>query len=120
MSKPFKQFNLTPYPCTLRVYIDKAAFEKAIGEDVTGTGAATYRNNGTFAVFIPASDEGRVNIRSAAHEAYHVADWVLEHVEMEYKHSSGNEHVAYLVGHICECIAIAAEKMTKQKQDAQQ
>ena len=39
---------------------------------------------------------------------------------MEYKHSSGNEHVAYLVGHICECIAIAAEKMTKQKQDAQQ
>jgi hypothetical protein len=39
---------------------------------------------------------------------------------MEYKRNSGNEHVAYLVGHICECIAIAEEKLTKQKQDAQQ
>lgn len=120
MVKPFKQFDLSPYHCTLRVYIDKAAFEKAIGEDVTGMEAATYRNNGAFAVFIPASDEGRVNIRSAAHEAYHVADWVLEHVEMEYKHNSGNEHVAYLVGHVCECIVTAAGKLAKQKQDAQQ
>lgn len=120
MAKPFKQFDLTPYPCTLRVYVDKAAFEKAIGEDVTGMGAATYRNNGSFAVFIPATEAGTVNIRSAAHEAYHVADWVLEQVEMEYKRNSGNEHVAYLVGHVCECIAIAAEKLTKQKQDPQQ
>lgn len=120
MSKPFKQFNLTPYPCTLRVYIDKAAFEKAIGEDVTGMGAATYRNNGAFAVFIPATEGGTVNIRSAAHEAYHVADWVLEHVEMEYKHNSGNEHVAYLVGHICECLADAANWLTAKKQGAQQ
>lgn len=120
MSKPFKQFKLDPYACWLRVYTDREAFEKFTGENTSGMGAATFRDNGLFAVFIPATEKGTVSIRSAAHEAYHVADWVLEHVEMEYKHNSGNEHVAYLVGHICECIATAADKLTKQKQDAQQ
>lgn len=120
MSKPFKQFKLDPYLCTLRVYIDRTAFERYSGADSTGMGAATYRNDGLFAVFIPADESGGVNIRSAAHEAYHVADWVLEHVEMEYKHNSSNEHVAYLVGHVCECIVTAAGKLAKQKQDAQQ
>lgn len=119
MVKPFKQFDLSPYPCTLRVYIDKAAFEKAIGEDVTGMGAATFRDNGLFAVFIPADEYGAVSVRSAAHEAYHVADFLLEHVWMEYKHNSANEHVAYLVGHVCERIVDAAKALAKPKQDAQ-
>lgn len=120
MSKPFKQFKLDPYLCTLRVYIDRTAFEKYSGADSTGMGAATYRNGAVFAVFIPATEKGTVSIRSAAHEAYHVADFVKEWVEMEYKYNSANEHIAYLVGHVCECIATAADKLTKQKQDARQ
>jgi hypothetical protein len=118
MTKHYKQFKLDPYPCSLRVYIDREAFDKAVGESTTDMGAATYRNGGLMAVFIPADENGNVSIRSAAHEAYHVADFVKEHVEMEYKHNSGNEHIAYLVGHVCECIAIAAGKLTKPKQDA--
>lgn len=118
MAKHYKQFKLTPYPCWLRVYIDREAFEKYTGESTTGMGAATYRNNGLFTVFIPADENGNVSIRSAGHEAYHVADFLLEEVWMEYKHNSGNEHIAYLVGHVCECIAIAADKLTKQKQGA--
>lgn len=118
MARHYKSFKLDPYPCTLRVYIDREAFESDIGADSTGMGAATYRNNGVFAVFIPVTEQGRVSIKSAAHEAYHVADWLMEHVEMEYKHGSGNEHVAYLVGHVCECIATAADKLSQQKQEA--
>jgi hypothetical protein len=118
MAKHYKSFKLAPYPCSLRVYIDRVEFDKAFGVDSVGMGAATYRNGGLMAVFIPADENGNVSIRSAAHEAYHVADFVKEHVEMEYKHNSGNEHIAYLVGHVCECIAIAANKLTKQKQDA--
>jgi len=116
MAKHYKQFKLTPYPCSLRVYIDRVEFEKAVGESTTGMGAATYRNGGQMVVFTPADEKGNVSIKSAAHEAYHVADFIKEHVEMEYKHNSGNEHIAYLVGHVCECIAIAADKLTKQKQ----
>ena len=119
MSKPFKQFKLDPYLCTLRVYIDRTAFEKYSGADSTGMGAATYRNDGLFAVFIPADESGGVNIRLAAHEAYHVADFLLEHVWMEYKHNSGNEHVAYLVGHVCERIVEAAKALTKQRKDSE-
>ena len=116
MAKHYKQFNLDPYPCSLRVYIDRTEFDKAFGVDSAGMGAATYRDGGMMAVFIPADDSGNVSIKSAAHEAYHVADFVKEHVEMEYKYNSGNEHIAYLVGHACECIATAADKLTKQKQ----
>ena len=119
MSKPFKQFKLDPYACWLRVYIDRTAFEKYSGADSTGAGAATYRKGTVFAVFIPATEKGTVSIRSAAHEAYHVADFLLEHVWMEYKHNSGNEHVAYLVGHVCERIVDAAKALAKPKQDAQ-
>lgn len=119
MSKPFKQFKLDPYNCVLRVYTDREAFEKYTKADTSGMSAATFRNGWRFAVFIPANESGAVSIRSAAHEAYHVADFVKELVEMEYKHNSGNEHIAYLVGHVCECIAIAADRLAKQKQDAQ-
>lgn len=120
MSKPFKQFKLDPYLCTLRVYIDREAFEKFTGENTSGMGAATFRNNGLFAVFIPADECGAVSVRSAAHEAYHVADFLLEHVWMEYKHNSSNEHVAYLVGHVCERIVESAKALARPKQDTQQ
>lgn len=116
MAKNYKSFKLDPYMCTLRVYIDKAAFSKDIGEDCSGMGAATYRNGGAFAVFLPASETGTVNIRTAAHEAYHVADFVLEHIEGEYKRNSGNEHVAYLVGHVCQCLAEGVAWLTARKQ----
>lgn len=120
MAKHYKQFKLDPYTCWLRVYIDREAFEKFTGEETDGMGAATFRDNGLFAVFIPADESGRVNIRSAAHEAYHVADFLLEHVWMEYKHNSGNEHVAYLVGHICERIVDAAKALSKKNVGEQQ
>jgi len=115
MAKNYKSFTLDPYKCVLRVYTDRAAFEKFTGENTDGMSAATYRDNGLFAVFIPASDDGAVSIRTSAHESYHVADFLLEHVWMEYKRNSGNEHVAYLVGHVCECIHDAAKALAKQK-----
>lgn len=119
MAKHYKQFKLDPYPCSLRVYIDRAEFDKAFGVDSAGMGAATYRDGGLMAVFIPADDAGNVSIKSAAHEAYHVADFVKEHVEMEYKYNSGNEHIAYLVGHVCERIVEAAKALTKQIKDSE-
>ena len=119
MAKHYKQFKLDPYTCWLRVYIDRGAFEKFTGEVTEGMGAATFRDNGLFAVFIPADESGCVNIRLAAHEAYHVADFLLEHVWMEYKHNSGNEHVADLVGHVCERIVEAAKALTKQIEDSE-
>lgn len=120
MAKHYKQFKLDPYTCWLRVYTYRDAFEKFTGERTEGMGAATFRDNGLFAVFIPADESGCVNIRHAAHEAYHVADFLLEHVWMEYKHNSGNEHVAYLVGHVCERIVGAAKALAKNNVGEQQ
>lgn len=120
MSKPFKQFKLAPYLCVLRVYIDREAFEKTFNVDASDCSACTLRAKTCYAVYIPATEKGTVSIRSAAHEAYHIADFIVEDKGMVYVRESNNEHVAYLVGHICECIAIAAEKLTKQKQDAPQ
>lgn len=115
MAKNYKSFNLNPYLCVLRVYIDRDAFNKDTGTEGPGYNACTYRCDDYFAVYLPASDKGMVNIRTAAHEAYHVADFVMEHVGMDYKYNSGNEHVAYLVGHVCECLADGANWLTAKK-----
>ena len=45
-----------------------------------------------------------ISISNIAHEAYHVADALLEDTGMEYNYNSGNEHIAYLVGHIAHLI----------------
>ena len=115
MAKNYKSFKLDPYPCVLRVFTDKEAFCKSVGADCSGMSAVTYRKNGLFAVFVPASDSGDVDIRLLAHEAYHVTDWLMEYTELEYKYNSGNEHVAYLVGHISGLIYDAAKALAKQK-----
>jgi hypothetical protein len=120
MAKHYKQFKLNPYLCVLRVYIDLDAFDKDTGANCRGDllQAATFRCADYFAVYIPASERGMVNIRTAAHEAYHVADFVMERVGMEYKHNSCNEHVAYLVGYVCECLADGANWLTAKKAEA--
>jgi hypothetical protein len=114
MAKHYKSFKLTPYLCTLRVYIDREAFEKAFDVDASGCSACTFRAETCYAVYIPATSDGAVSIRSAAHEAYHITDFIIEDKGMVYVRESDNEHVAYLVGHIAECIAKGAHSLRKQ------
>lgn len=114
MAKHYKQFKLDPYLCWLRVYIDRGAFEKAFDVDASDCSACTIRGEKCYAVFIPATENGTVSIRSAAHEAYHIADFIVEDKGMVYVKNSDNEHVAYLVGRIAECIAKAAYDLWKQ------
>lgn len=113
MAKHYKQFKLDPYICTLRVYIDREAFERAFNVDASDCSACTLRTETCYALYIPATKKGTVSIRSAAHEAYHIADFIVEDKGMAYVRESNNEHVAYLVGNICECITIAAKKLAK-------
>ena len=118
MAKHYKQFKLNPYLCLLRVYIYRDAFEKAFDVDASDCSACTIRGERCYAVFIPATENGTVSIRSAAHEAYHIADFIAEDKGMVYVRNSDNEHIAYLVGHIAECIAKAAYELRKKDSEA--
>ncbi len=51
-----------------------------------------------------------LDIKVAAHEAYHLADGIVQDTGMCYVNSTGNEHVAYLVGYYTDCICKVKNK----------
>ena len=63
-----------------------------------------------IAVFKPEN----ISISNIAHEAYHVADALLEDTGMEYNYNSGNEHIAYLVGYVASLIDKGLKRLMKE------
>ena len=114
------KYNLEPYPRELYVDILSEESKKNIinkfytvnGENINPEEFNNYvagvirvinkktQNYGYVVVFRP----NNINISSISHEAYHVADALLEDTGMEYNYNSGNEHIAYLVGYIADLI----------------
>jgi len=67
------------------------------------------RKFGYIAVFKPEA----MNISDISHEAYHVADAILEDVGLEYNLNSANEHIAYLVGYVAGLIDKGLKRIIK-------
>lgn len=65
---------------------------------------------GYIVIFRP----NNINISNISHEAYHVADALLEDTGMEYNYNSGNEHIAYLVGYVASLIDKALKRLIKE------
>lgn len=63
-----------------------------------------------IAVFKPEN----ISISNIAHEAYHIADALLEDTGMEYNYNSGNEHIAYLVGYVASLIDKGLKRLMKE------
>ena len=63
-----------------------------------------------IAVFKPEN----ISISNIAHEAYHIADALLEDTGMEYNYNSGNEHIAYLVGYVASLIDKGLKRLIKE------
>lgn len=80
----FKRVNLKPEPC----------------------GGHTNWNidSGVISIYIEKNDKGCISVSTAAHEAFHAADFIFEKVGAVIQEGTGNEHMAYLIGHIVDLI----------------
>lgn len=123
------KYNLEPYPRELYVDILSEESKKNIinkfytvnGENINPEEFNNYaagvirvinkktQNYGYVVVFRP----NNINISSISHEAYHLADALLEDTGMEYNYNSGNEHIAYLVGYIADLIQKSLNRIMK-------
>lgn len=123
------KYNLEPYPRELYVEILSEESKKNIinkfytvnGENINPEEFNNYaagvirvinkktQNYGYVVVFRP----NNINISSISHEAYHLADALLEDTGMEYNYNSGNEHIAYLVGYIADLIQKSLNRIMK-------
>ena len=123
------KYSLEPYPRELYVDILSDESKKNIinkfytvnGENINPEEFNNYaagvirvidkktQNYGYVVVFRP----NNINISSISHEAYHVADALLEDTGMEYNYNSGNEHIAYLVGYIADLIQKSLSRIMK-------
>jgi hypothetical protein len=124
------KYSLEPYPRELYVDILSDESKKNIinkfytvnGENINPEEFNNYaagvirvinkktQNYGYVVVFRPTS----INISNISHEAYHVADVISEDVGLEYCINSGNEHIAYLVGHIAHLIDKGLKRLIKE------
>ena len=123
------KYNLEPYPRELYVEILSEESKKNIinkfytvnGENINPEEFNNYaagvirvinkktQNYGYVVVFRP----NNINISNISHEAYHLADALLEDTGMEYNYNSGNEHIAYLVGYIADLIQKSLNRIMK-------
>lgn len=88
------------YKTWIYVYFNKAAFckDNDIDENDSGFEGATIRpiSLEPIHVFIESSN-GELNIPVLCHESYHIADFIFDKLNIEYKQNSNNEAMAYLI-----------------------
>ena len=88
-------------------------FEPAKGytfsEDDDGAAATTYQrvvklSTNKYGILINFASKAGMTISAIAHEAFHAADDLCDELGMCNSENTGNEHIAYLVGHIADLI----------------
>ena len=77
------------------------------GDD--GVVATTYQrvtklSTGKYGILINFASKASMTMNSIAHEAFHAADSLCDELGMCNSENTGNEHIAYLVGHIADLI----------------
>ena len=123
------KYNLAPYPRNLYIELFSEESmsniinkfhtinnEEIIREDFGNYAAAVLRvinkktkEFGYVAVFRPES----MSISHIAHESYHIADFILEDLDLQYNYNSANEHIAYLVGYVAGLIDKGLKRIIK-------
>lgn len=80
---------------------DAEEFQRISGHLVEHCKGMCAFHEGKKAVFVwvPIID-GMVPFSTLAHECYHAADFIFDMSGIEYKFRSGNEAMAYLLGHL--------------------
>ena len=98
--------DLRIYNTNLRFCFHEQTMTKACGEDVCNANGYTWwpRQADTIWIYLYKNENGSINVSSAAHEAFHAADFIFERTGMEIQNGTGNEHMSYLIGHIVNLI----------------
>lgn len=65
--------------------------------DGKGLAGACVQMEASICIYVEPTENGGLVIPVVAHECFHAADMVADHVGIEYKKDSGNESIAYLV-----------------------
>lgn len=116
----FHKFELSPYPRKLWVVVtddvnpinkkfynrdnDAAKLQKEQIDGRAVTARVTDKKTGEYGFIVIFTEKEYLTIKTIAHEAFHVCDMLIEDVGMRYVYNTGNEHVAYLIGYIADCI----------------
>lgn len=95
------------YGLEFYVCFDKNGFEKVLKrcrviEDVNDEymNGCFIHNNGVMGIYINAEKVKNESdlINTIAHECFHLADYVVDFLSMDFERGRSNEHVAYMVG----------------------
>lgn len=107
------KFDIAVYKCTVLVTFDKEEFQKKAGYQIDENVAGCVDRD-LLMVWLPTVDSG-LNVADTAHEAFHVADFIADKVGLHVQEGTGNEHMAYLVGHIVHKIFDCLDKENAKK-----
>ncbi|PSV50017.1 hypothetical protein [Photobacterium indicum] len=115
MKSIIHKVHIDIYKTTVFVSFDKEALVKKFDLDFSDDagGSVFILKNGNLALWLPHRSY-TLNVSDAAHECYHIADFIADRVGLVVQENTGNGHIAYLVGYmmdrVFDCVA-AEEKM---------
>ena len=66
-----------------------------------------FNEKGDWVVLVVFDDRKDCTTKVLCHEAFHAMDYIAAQYGLDYNPDSGNEHLAYLIGHIASNIAKA-------------
>lgn len=112
MNNIFFKYRLPIYDVDIIFCFDESSYYKLTGTDTDCLGCVSSCIGGTFIIFIREVDN-QICLNTVSHEAFHCADFIMDYIGGEYKECSGNEHVAYLIGHITEKIIENYDNLNK-------
>ena len=85
-----------------------SAYMKHTGNEINN-GCAACVHQESITLWLPVSDDGTVSLADAAHEVWHMVDFIADKVALAVSHGTGNEHIAYLTGYVMEQLFKAIE-----------
>lgn len=96
------KYYLDIYKTHLRFCFDADTMTRKCGEDVSDSGGYCWwpQQGDTIWIYLPKSEQGSIDVTSCSHECFHAADFIFERTGMVIHEGTGNEHMAYLIGHL--------------------
>lgn len=97
---------LSIYRQNIEICFHSETFTRRTGNDTSDCGGMVDFNakSGLISIFLPKDETGHICVGATAHESFHVADFIFGRAGMVVNEGEGNEHMAYLIGHIIELI----------------
>jgi hypothetical protein len=101
----FKFYNET-YRQYVLITFDAKKFERMTGGESIGDagGCVAIIPGHPLTMWLDMDEDDKIDMTDAAHESFHVADFLANMVGMEYVAETGNEHIAYLLGWVMGCV----------------